>query len=95
MGAIDDDLQPLEAQPARKRALSELDAAAQGIVQPPGAAKLAGGRKIARAVAVQPLLDGPFDLVGKFVAVGAEEFDAVVLERIVRGRDHDAEIGPE
>jgi hypothetical protein len=33
------------------------------------------------------------DLVGQLVAVRAEQLDAVVVERIVRGGDHDAEIG--
>ena len=33
------------------------------------------------------------DLVGQLEAVRAEELDAVVVERIVRGRDHHAEIG--
>src|SRR5580704_3186287 len=34
--------------------------------------------------------DGEFGGVGEFVAVGAEELDAVVLPRIVRGGDDDA-----
>ena len=33
------------------------------------------------------------DVVGELEAVGAEQLDAVVVERIVRGRDHHAEIG--
>ena len=33
------------------------------------------------------------DLVGELVAVGPEQLDAVVVERIVRCRDHHAEIG--
>ena len=32
------------------------------------------------------------ELIGELVAVGVEELDAVVLRRVVRGRDHDAEI---
>jgi len=39
-----------------------------------------------------------FDLellfIGKLVAVGSENFDAVVIIRVVRSRDHDTEIGP-
>ena len=35
-------------------------------------------------------LDGVLELVGEFVAVGAEDLDAVVFPRIVRGGDDDA-----
>ena len=35
-------------------------------------------------------LDGVLELVGEFVAVGAEDFDAVVFPRIVRRGDDDA-----
>ena len=33
------------------------------------------------------------DRVGQLEAIGAEELDAVVVEGIVRGRDHHTEIG--
>ena len=33
------------------------------------------------------------DLVGKLIAVGAEELDTVVLVGIVGSRNHDAQIG--
>ena len=39
------------------------------------------------------MFDLGFDGVGQFVAVGAEQLDAVVLEHVVRGGDHHAEIG--
>ena len=44
-------------------------------------------------VAVDQPFDAVLDLVGQLVAVGPEQLDAVVVERIVRGRDHDAEVG--
>ena len=34
-----------------------------------------------------------FDFVAELEAVRPEQLDAVVVERIMRGRDHDAEIG--
>jgi len=42
---------------------------------------------------VEQLLDLPLDVVGQLEALRAEQLDAVVLEQIVRGRDHHAEIG--
>ena len=44
-------------------------------------------------VGVEHALDARLDLVGQLVAVGAEQLDAVVVIRVVRGRDHDADIG--
>lgn len=50
-----------------------------------------------REEAIEGLLkkgfNGGFGVVGEFVAVGVKEFDPIVLERIVRGGDHDAKIG--
>ncbi len=42
---------------------------------------------------VHQRLDLGFRLVGELVALGVEQLDAVVGEGIVRGGDHDAEIG--
>ena len=42
---------------------------------------------------VEQLLDLLLDLVGQLEAVRAEQLDAVVVEQIVRGGDHHAEIG--
>ena len=49
--------------------------------------------ELARQIAVEQLLDLRLDVVGKLVAVGAEQLDAIVLERIVRGGDHHADVG--
>ncbi len=44
-------------------------------------------------VGLDQRLDLLLDIVGQLIAVGAEQFYAVVVEWIVRGRNHDAEIG--
>ena len=44
-------------------------------------------------IAVHQGLDLDFDLVRQLVAVRPEQLDAVVVERVVRGRDHHPEIG--
>ena len=49
-------------------------------------------RAAARLWSVEQRLDLVLRAVGELVAVGVEELDAVVLGRVVRGRDHDAEI---
>jgi hypothetical protein len=49
--------------------------------------------ELRRHVRIEQILDFQLQLVGQLVAIGTEELDAVVVERIVRGRDHHAEIG--
>ncbi len=44
-------------------------------------------------VGVDQRFDLVLDVVGQLVAVGSEQLDAVVVEGVVRGGDHDAEIG--
>ena len=44
--------------------------------------------------ASEQLLDTVLGVVVKFVTSGAEDLDAVVRHRIMRSRNHDAEIGP-
>ena len=51
-------------------------------------------RELRRDLGVHQRLDLALDVVRELEAVRAEELDAVVLERVVRGRDHHAEIGP-
>ena len=43
----------------------------------------------------EPPLDLVLDLVGQLEAAAGEELDAVVGRRVVRGRQHDAEVGAE
>ena len=81
-------LSPSRRRPLGEAALDEFDVAAAGVVEPLGAAELArrGARSLAAVLELR--LDLRLDLVGELVAVGAEQLDAVVLEGIVRGRDH-------
>ena len=51
------------------------------------------GGQVGKFVVEDQVFDKVFLLVGKLVAVAAENFQTVVLERIVRSRDHDARVG--
>ena len=91
--AIDDDLEAVEAQAAWEGRLGRFDVAAGGVGQARGAAEiLGGGESVGDAVSHQGL-DLGLLLVGQLEAAGTEELDAVVFEGIVRGGDHDAEVG--
>ena len=91
VGAIDNDLQPVQAQVLRERVLGELDVPAARIVDPASTADL--GRLSKLRALPHPLLDRALGIVAQFVSVGAEQLDAIVGERIVRSRNHHAEIG--
>ena len=91
VGAIDHDLEPVEPQMLGEGGLGEVDVAAARVVDPPGAADHLRLGEL-RAL-LEPLLDRLLVLVAELVAVGAEQLDAVVGERIVRGGDHHAEVG--
>ena len=96
VGAIDDDLQAVERGALREAVLHELDVAARCVVDPLGAAEAVALRQLTPLAAIvdgHAGLDLGFDVVRQLVAVGPEQLDAVVLKRIVGGRDHDAEIG--
>ena len=93
--AVDDDAQPVERQLARQHVLQEHVVAAVGVVDAERLAD-AAGRSAACGRVSSPkhqLLDGGFGGVGELEAVGAEELDAVVLERVVRCGDRDAGVG--
>ena len=62
-------------------------------VDPLGAAEFAAFGQTLGDVGVDQPLDILLDLVGQLVAVRPEQLDAVVVERIMRRRDHHAEIG--
>ena len=83
---------PVEPQPARKALLDEFDIAAARVVEPLGAAELGRLGAPARSL-VEAGLDLLLELVRQLVAVAAEQFDAVIAIRVVRGREDDAEIG--
>jgi len=92
--AIDDNAQAVEPQPLRKALLDELDVAAGRIVEPLGAAELEWA-----GAPLWPLAERGLDLslefVGQLVAIRPEQLDPVIGERVVRGRDDDADIGPQ
>ena len=93
IGAIDDDPQAVERNVARQRALGEFDVARLHVVEAFGAAEFGRFRQARGQVLAQQRLYLAFDFVGELVAVRAEQLDAVVLVRIVRGGDHHAEVG--
>ena len=62
-------------------------------VQTPGPAQLVRRRQIGRLVAGHAGLDLDLDVVRQLVAVGPEQFYPVVVVGVVRGRQHDAQIG--
>ena len=93
VGAIDDHAKPIQRQVARQRALGEFDVAVVHAVDALGAAEVHAFGEPLGDVAVDQPLDAELDVVGQLVAVRPEQFYAVVVVRIVRGRDHDAEIG--
>ena len=94
VGAVDDHAQAFEREIARQRALGEFDVAVVNAVDALGAAEFGALGEALDHVAVDQRFDVVLGLVGKLVAVGPEQLDAVVVERIVRGRDHDADVGP-
>ena len=93
VGAIDDDAQAVEREIARQRALGEFDVAVMHAVDAAGAAEARALRELLVEGFVEQLLDLLLDVVGQLEALRAEQLDAVVLEQIVGGRDHHAEIG--
>jgi hypothetical protein len=92
IGAVDHHLQPIQPQARRKARLDELLIAAPPVLDPLGAADVfrLGGRDLA--------LDHRLDLglggIRQLEPVRPEELDAVVLVRVVAGRDHHAEVRP-
>ncbi len=84
---------PSRLSDARQRALGEFDVAVVRAVDAAGAADAGAVGELARQILVEQLLDPHLDVVGQLVAVGTEQLDAVVVERIVRGGDHHAEVG--
>ena len=91
VGAIDYDLEAVEAHVARHRLLHRVDVAPAGIVDPARAADPVGADE--EGLLRHQRLDRHFRLVRQLVAIGAEQLDAVILERIVAGGDHHAEVG--
>ena len=87
--AVEHDVEAVEA--VRQRAEQVHDVAVLGVGEPADAADAAAGRRELRLAEVR--LDAVFDLVGQLRAAEREELDAVVGRRVVRRRDHHAEVG--
>src|SRR6185437_4476710 len=93
VGAIDDDTQIFESDAARQRALGEFDVTVLHAVDAAGAAEVLAAGQLLAEIGIEQRLDLQLHLVAELVAVRPEDLDAVVVERIVRGGDHDAEVG--
>ena len=91
MRAIDHHFQPVEADVACHRLLHRVDIAAARILDPAGAAD-PGGLDQQRFLFEQAF-DRCLGVVGQLEPVGTEQLDAIVLERVVAGGDHHAQIG--
>ncbi len=93
---IHHDAQARKVHAARDGRFYELVVTADRIIDPEGLADLRGRRADGiDGAGEDQVLHLLFDLVRKLEPVAAEELDAVVLIGVVRGRDHDARIGPE
>ena len=93
VGAIDHHAHAVEAEIARQRALGEFDVAVMHAVDAAGAPETRALRQSLVERFVEQLLDLLFDIVGQLEALRAEQLDAVVLEQVMRGGNHHAEIG--
>src|SRR5215469_16749085 len=94
MGAVDDDAQPFEGHAAREGGLGMLDITAEGIVDTLGLAYFVGGwPDVFYFTPENQAFDLLFDFVVELVAVRPEEFDAIIVIRIVRSGDDDPGIG--
>ena len=93
VGAIDHHAQAVEAEVARQRALGEFDVAVVDAVDAAGAAEARALRQPLVERLGEQLLDLLFDVVGQLEALRAEQLDAVVLEQVVGGGNHHAEVG--
>ncbi len=92
IGAVHHDFQAVKADGAIKRTLGKLDVAVDHAVDAFGLADTVGLAKVTAGVAVHLGFDFGFHFVGKLVSVRAEKLDSVVLVRVMRGGNHDAEV---
>ncbi len=93
VGAIDDNAQAFERHGLGQRQLGEFDVAILHAVDALGAAEIGAFGELLGEIGIDQLFDLGFHFVTELVAVRSEQLDAVVVERIVRSRDHDAKIG--
>jgi hypothetical protein len=88
--AIDDDLEAVEPQMLGKGGLGEVDVAAARILDLAGAADLGGAASFGSSSSIASICGSSRRTA---CSRRAEQLDAVVVEGIVAGRDHHAEIG--
>ena len=94
MGAIDHDAHSVQCEIAREGAFGVFDVAAQRVIDAHRLADFPGhGPDFFNFSAENQAFDAVFDFVIQLVAVGVEEFYAVVIVGIVRGGDDNAGIG--
>jgi hypothetical protein len=87
--AVDHDVQTVETR--RKGGEEVQDVPVLGIREPADAADVTADR--GELGLLESGLDAVLDLVGQLDAAAREDLDAVVRGRVVRRRDHDAEVG--
>ncbi len=85
---------PLRAQARGQRPLGELDVTFLSALDSRGAADAVGRseQRVSWRPSISPSIS-QLDVIGELVAVGTEQLDAVIVVAVMRGRDHDAEIG--
>ena len=95
VGAVQDDPASLEGVFLGEGMLQKNDVPAPGVFHAVGLAQF-GRRGVERVQVVREddRFDGTLCVIGKFIAIAAEDLDAVVLERIMRSRYDDASVGP-
>ena len=93
ISTIDHQLDAIKREMARKGALGKFDIARLAVVNAFGATQLGRRRQFAVHRCVHQGFNLIFDFVGKFETVWPEQLDAVVLKGIMRGRNHNADIG--
>ena len=94
VGAVHHDPHAFEGHSLGERTFGVFDVSAQRVVNADGFADGLGGRADVFYIAAEDqLFDLAFDIVVQLVTIRTEEFDPVVVIRIVRGGDHDAGVG--
>ena len=93
VGAVDGDAQALEAEALGEDGLGDLDITVTRVIDAANPAQaVRRGQALVKAL-VHHGLDLQLDFVRQLIAVGPEQLDAVVRIVVVRGRDHDAQVG--
>src|SRR5689334_17657797 len=93
---VDGNPQLFERHFSREARLSEFNIPSKGVINPGGTSNVTSRRpNVVDSAGENQVFDLRLDLIVKFVAVMPEEFNAVVLIRIMRGGKNNARISPE